>query len=58
MCTAVWLTLQRHSAIFGQFIGIKEYGGRFIKRVLHIQHILVLETFVVKVEIPENKNRK
>lgn len=58
MCSAVWLTLQCHSAIFREFIRIKEYGGRSVQGVLHMQHILVLETFIVKVEIPGHKNRK
>lgn len=52
-----WLTLQCHSAIFREFIRVKEYGGRSIQRILHVQHILVLQTFVVKVEIPENKKQ-
>lgn len=58
LCIAVCLTLQCHSAIFREFIGVKENSGMSIKRVLHIQHILVLETFVVEEEIPKNRNRE
>lgn len=47
----VWLTLQCHGAIFRQFVWVEEDRGGCIQGVLHIEHILVLEAFVVKVEI-------
>lgn len=51
-CRAVWLTLQGHGAILGQRVRVEEHGGRSVQRVLHVQHVLVLEAFVVEVEEP------
>lgn len=47
----LWLTLQCHSAIFREFVWVEKDRGGCIQGVLHIQHILVLKAFVVKVEI-------
>lgn len=59
LCVCVGLTFQCHSSIFRKFIGVKEHRGLAIKRVLNIEHILVLEAFIVKVEIPrETKMEK
>lgn len=53
--SAVRLTLQSHGAVFRKFVWVEEDRGRSIQGVLHIKHILVLEAFVVRVEIPANK---
>lgn len=48
----VGLTFQCHSSIFRELIRVKEHRGLAIQRVLNIEHILVLEAFIVEVEIP------
>lgn len=47
------LTFQGHGSIFRKLVGVKEHSGLAIQRVLNIEHILVLEAFIVKVEIPK-----
>lgn len=49
------LTFQCHSSIFRKLVGVKEDSGLAIQRVLDIEHILVLQAFIVKVEIPKKK---
>lgn len=49
------LTFQCHSSVLGKLIGVKEHSGPAVQSVLNIKHILILEAFVVKVEIPRNK---
>lgn len=52
VCVSLWLTFQCHSAVFRKLIGVEENSGLPIQRVLNIEHILVLEAFIVRVEIP------
>lgn len=58
VCVSLWLTFQCHSAVFRELIGVEENSGLPVQRVLNIEHILVLEAFIVRVEIPRDENRK
>lgn len=51
------LTLQGHSAVFRELIWVKQHRGWSLQGVLDVQHILVLKTFVMKVEIPTNQRQ-
>lgn len=54
---AAELTLQRHGAILRELVWVEKYRGWSIQGVLDIQHILVLKTFIIKVEIPASQNQ-
>ena len=43
--------LQRHRTITAQFVGIEEHAGLTVKLILHIDHILILQTVVAR-EVP------
>lgn len=57
LCLHWRLTLQRHSAVFRELVWVKQHRGWSLQGVLGVQHVLVLEPFVVKVEIPTSQSR-
>lgn len=57
LCSGSKFTFQCHGAIFRELIRVKQHRGWSLQGVLDIQHILVLKTFVMKVEIPRRQSQ-